>query len=229
MHRFSGMENPEAPLLHHWLDSTHVTFGVVTLGLIDRDLKFEMSAFHGREPDEHRYDIETGALDSWSARFSWNPAPSWAMQGSFGHLHSPEQLEPDTNVHRTTLSVSHEHEIAAGHWQTTLAWGRNEPNHHESTSGYLLESAATWNSRHTVFARAETVQKNELFEEGAPLADRVFQVRKVSLGYVRDFPVGPDLALGIGIEGSKHFIGRDLESVYGDDPTSWLLFVRLKI
>src|SRR5215218_11181510 len=28
MHRFSGMDNPEAPLGHHWLDSTHVTFGV---------------------------------------------------------------------------------------------------------------------------------------------------------------------------------------------------------
>src|SRR6185295_18664261 len=32
MHRFSGMENPEAPLTHHWLDSTHITFGVATLG-----------------------------------------------------------------------------------------------------------------------------------------------------------------------------------------------------
>jgi hypothetical protein len=26
MHRFSAMDNPEAPLTHHWLDSTHITF-----------------------------------------------------------------------------------------------------------------------------------------------------------------------------------------------------------
>lgn len=229
MHRFSGMENPEAPLLHHWLDSTHVTFGVVTLGFIDRDFKLEVSGFHGREPDEHRYDIETGALNSWSARLSWNPAPDWALQGSFGHLHSPEQLEADTNVNRTTLSISHEHRIAAGHWQTTLAWGRNEPSHHESTSGVLLESAANWKARHTVFARAESVQKNELFAEGAALADRVFRVNKISLGYVRDFDLMQGLKLGVGIEGSRHFIGRDLEAVYGDDPVAWLLFLRLKI
>src|SRR5207344_2673260 len=34
MHRASGDDNPEAPISHHWLDSTHVTFGVVTLGYV---------------------------------------------------------------------------------------------------------------------------------------------------------------------------------------------------
>ena len=30
MHRTSGMDIPEAPITHHWLDSTHITFGVLT-------------------------------------------------------------------------------------------------------------------------------------------------------------------------------------------------------
>ena len=34
MHRFSGIEIPEAPITHHWLDSTHITFGVATAGLV---------------------------------------------------------------------------------------------------------------------------------------------------------------------------------------------------
>lgn len=34
MHRFSGMEIPEAPITHHWLDSTHITYGVITLGTV---------------------------------------------------------------------------------------------------------------------------------------------------------------------------------------------------
>src|SRR5262249_22361966 len=157
-------------------DSTHVTFGVVTLGVIERDLKFEVSGFHGREPDEHRYDIETGSLDSWSARISWNPGRRWAMQGSFGHIESAEQLEPETNVDRTTLSIAYDQPLGRGNWQTTLAWGRNEPSQHETTTGYLLESAVQLNGRHTLFARAETVEKNELFAESAPLAGRVFRV-----------------------------------------------------
>jgi hypothetical protein len=29
-HRLSAMPNPLAPISHHWLDATHITFGVVT-------------------------------------------------------------------------------------------------------------------------------------------------------------------------------------------------------
>ena len=58
MHRFSAMRNPEAPLTHHWLDSTHITFGVATLGVSRGPLQLEGSWFNGREPDplslEHR-------------------------------------------------------------------------------------------------------------------------------------------------------------------------------
>ena len=49
-----AMENPEAPLGHHWLDSTHITYGVATLGWIRGGVKLEGSVFTGREPDENR-------------------------------------------------------------------------------------------------------------------------------------------------------------------------------
>ncbi|MGQ0585662.1 MAG: hypothetical protein ACT4PK_00460, partial [Gammaproteobacteria bacterium] len=41
MHRASGVAIPEAPLTHHWLDSTHITFGVVTLGATRGGAKLE--------------------------------------------------------------------------------------------------------------------------------------------------------------------------------------------
>jgi len=66
MHRTSGMDIPEAPITHHWLDSTHITFGVLTAGVVLDTWKFEASAFRGREPDQHRYDIEAPKLDSYS-------------------------------------------------------------------------------------------------------------------------------------------------------------------
>ena len=84
MHRASAMDNPEAPIAHHWLDSTHITFGVFTGGVVLGDVKLEASIFNGREPDEDRYDIETHSLDSWSVRASWNPAPNWSGQVSYG-------------------------------------------------------------------------------------------------------------------------------------------------
>ncbi len=54
MHRFSGEDIPEAPITHHWLDSTHVTFGVATIGYVWKQFKVDGSIFTGREPDEYR-------------------------------------------------------------------------------------------------------------------------------------------------------------------------------
>ena len=62
LHRGSAMANPIRSVTHHWLDSTHVTFGLVTVGIYDRRWKAEMSAFNGREPDESRVDLDLGAL-----------------------------------------------------------------------------------------------------------------------------------------------------------------------
>src|SRR6478609_11713448 len=103
MHRTSGMDIPEAPITHHWLDSTHITFGVVTGGVVVSNWKLEGSAFKGREPDQYRYDIEAPKLDSYSARISWNPIRELSLQVSWGHLKSPEQLEPDKNEDRFTV------------------------------------------------------------------------------------------------------------------------------
>ncbi len=97
MHRPAAIDSPAAPITHHWLDSTHITFGVVTAGWVHGPVKVEASQFHGREPDQHRYDIETGDLDSTAVRVSWNPGPNWSLQASWADQKSPEQLEPDVN------------------------------------------------------------------------------------------------------------------------------------
>src|SRR5690606_21836997 len=88
MHRFSGVEFPDSPIGHHWLDATHITFGVLTAGYERGAAKIEVSSFTGREPDQHRYNFESPKFDSYSARVSWNPTANWALQVSGGRLHS---------------------------------------------------------------------------------------------------------------------------------------------
>jgi hypothetical protein len=105
MHRTSGMDIPEAPITHHWLDSTHITYGVVTIGTVLDRWKLEGSVFKGREPDQNRFDIEPPRLDSFSGRLSWNPTTDLSMQVSYGRLKSPEQLSPDVNEERVTASI----------------------------------------------------------------------------------------------------------------------------
>src|SRR5438874_4252988 len=100
MHRPSAMDDPDAPIGHHWQDSTHVTFGVATAGLVLSDVKIEGSIFTGREPDEDRYDFEQPDCDSYSGRLSWNPTQNLALQVSYGYIKSPEALEPAVKRHR---------------------------------------------------------------------------------------------------------------------------------
>ncbi len=100
MHRLSAMDSPEAPISHQWFDSTHITLGVVTAGIVHDSWKVEASRFRGREPDEDRYDIETGDLDSTSARLSWNPTENLSLQGSWADIRSPEAIEPKHNERR---------------------------------------------------------------------------------------------------------------------------------
>jgi hypothetical protein len=224
MHRFSGMDNPEAPLTHHWLDSTHVTFGVVTAGYVWRNVKLEGSVFNGREPDQHRWNIELRALDSYSARLTWNPDPAWSLQVSHGRLASPEALEPGQSLRRTTASASYQRNVGPWESQTTLAWGRNRKEPGQATNGYLLESALRMRPANTtVFARLERVQNDELVH-GQPES-----VGKLSVGAVHDFAVVDQVKFGVGALASRFWKPNALDALYGAHPGAWMLFVRAKL
>jgi hypothetical protein len=229
MHRFSGADNPEAPITHHWLDSTHISFGVVTLGYIAGPVKLEGSVFRGREPDQYRYNVDTGKLDSAAVRLSYNPARDWSLQLSRGHIASPEALEPEVNVNRTTASVMYNRSGRRSNWQTLLAWGRNAASTGTTTDAWLLESAVVIRDTHTIFARIERAEKNELFVPGAALAEEIFDVGKLSAGYLYDFPAGPHLRFGIGALASGYALPAALQPSYGSDPVSYMVFARVKI
>ena len=228
MHRASGMDNPAAPITHHWLDSTHITYGVITTGLANGAWKIEGSVFNGREPDQFRWNFDPLRLDSWSGRISWNPTSNWALQASYGHIKQPEQLEPGVSQHRVTASVSYNRSFSGGNWQTTFAWGRNYMEPGPTLDAFLLESALGL-GRHTIFARAENAQKNELFQAPSPLAGRAFRVSTFSLGYIYDIPVARHLALGLGGLGSAYALPAAIKPAYGGDPSSVMGFVRMKI
>ncbi|HZX94834.1 MAG TPA: hypothetical protein VFE90_09985 [Myxococcales bacterium] len=191
MHRASGMMNPLPPIGHHWQDSTHITFGVLTAGVYNRWAKLEGSVFHGREPDENRWDFDFGPLDSWSGRLSINPTPQTSFQVSYGYLNSPEAVDPSTNLHRITASGSFSAPIlGGGNLAVTALWGRNLEAGHGSDSA-LLEGTADLDGRNLPFLRAEYVQKSghDLVLPGDP--ETKYDVFQAGLGFVHRFTNGP--------------------------------------
>jgi hypothetical protein len=227
MHRMSIMDSPEAPISHHWLDSTHITFGVLTAGLVVGRMKIEGSRFNGREPDEQRWDIEAGPLDSTALRLSWNPTANLSLQASWAHLVSPEQLEPGENSTRWSASAIYTRRFGDDRWwSTTLAWGRRS-GEHAQFDAFLLESAAglgPW----TLFARGETTENNELLPALGHHGP-TFDVGKVSAGAIRDFRVAPNVRLGFGALYAVNFVPGPLEVAYRGNPDGAMAFIRLRI
>jgi hypothetical protein len=220
MHRLSAMDAPDAPISHHWQDSTHIVFGVATAGLQWSRLggiKVEGSIFTGREPDETRYDFDQPRFDSYSGRVSWNPIRNLALQVSHGYVKSPEALEPDLKLHRTTASAIYNQPL--GHdsnWSTSFVWGQNDTNQEGKTQSFLVETNYQ-RGPDTVYARWERVEKSghELVLDEVD-HEKIFTVNAISLGYVRDFIHGNKIDIGLGGQFTINVWPDDLDRYYGD-------------
>jgi hypothetical protein len=217
MHRASAMDDPDAPLGHHWQDSTHITFGVATVGLQWRNVKIEGSVFTGREPDENRYDFDQPRFDSFSGRVSWNPTQNLALQVSHGYIESPEALEPGLKRHRTTASLIYNLPLGKdSNWSNSFVWGQNHDTGEGKTQSLLLESNYQ-RGRDTVYARWERVEKSghELVLNPADESD-IFPVSGYTIGYVRDLSHGDGIDIGLGTQFTINDRPDSLDRYYGD-------------
>jgi hypothetical protein len=232
MHRASAGENPTAPLGHHWQDSTHITFNLVTAGFGWKAVSIEGSAFHGQEPDEDRWDIEGGRIDSAAGRAKLSFPNGWSVQASYGFLKEPEALE-EGSTHRATASL---HYGADGDrpFAATLLWGRNDEEHGVSDA-WLVEAAWQATRADHLYARAEWVEKDRhlLQFKGADVRPaielpEIADIGALTVGYLRDLVLSPALRVGVGADLTAYAFPSALEPVYGDSPISWHAFLRVR-
>ncbi len=227
MHRLSAMDSPEAPLTHHWFDSTHITFGVLTAGVTHGDWKVEGSRFRGREPDKDRFDIESGDLDSSALRVSWNPTETISLQASWADITSPEALEPDEDEERWSVSGIYTRPVGEdAFYAVTLAFANKERSDGVSLDAWLAEASWHPNARWTWFARGEAIETDEL---GAVHHGPVENVARLSAGVIRDWRINESAVFGVGALVQQHFASDALEPLYDGDPQGAMGFVRLKI
>ena len=226
MHRPSAIDDPIAPLSHHYQDATHISYGVVTAGIFSHRWKLEGSLFNGREPDEHRWGIDLDQLDSWSARLTYNSRQHWSASAGFGRIKQEETTDRlvGSLLHGARLGTS-------GQWASALVFGANIRSNDWSHS-LLLESEAVLDRHNTVFARAERVERTatELAIPIAPgAAEPTYQIAGVSAGYVRELLRRAGATLGVGIRGSVGFVPAALRRYYDTrTPLGGMVFLRLR-
>jgi hypothetical protein len=230
MHRPSALNNPDAPLTHHWVDATHITFGVATLGLRYGKWKVEGSSFTGREPDEDRYDFDKPRFDSWSGRLSCNPSAKWALQLSHGFIKEPELLHPGEDVHRTTASASFSTRgFGYSFMNLTALWGMNKVKDHEAGHGALLE--ASWvQKKLDLYGRYEWVQKSvgELgLDENEYGHDAVFPTHAFTAGASYNILNIGQTKLALGTQFSIYNADKRISGLYGQNPMAGQVYLRI--
>lgn len=230
MHRPSSMSNPDAPITHHWIDATHVTFGVATLGVRYGNLKLEGSSFTGREPDDNRYDFDKPRFDSWSGRMSWNPTSNLALQVSHGFIKTPELLHPGEDVNRTTASAIFSKNLKGNSMiNASAVWGMNKTAGHHRTHAALVE--AEWRkNKWALYGKYEWVQKSteELsLNEDVFGHDAVFPVNAFTAGFNYDLLQIGSAKIAGGSQATFYHADKRLNTLYGKNPMALEVFLRL--
>ena len=229
MHRPSAMDNPFAPLGHHWQDATHISFGVITGGFYTRNIRLEGSAFNGIEPDENRWNFDPIKINSYSTRLTVNPNRAWSLTAGYGIIAEPEPGEPDAKIHRLVASAMHGKSLGDNaQWSSTVVYGANKAETWSQST--LVETEAVLDHSNTIFGRAEIVQKTaeDLALGALPPANR-FNVGSASIGYIREMVRGRGMTFGFGGSGTLNFVPAALESSYGSrNPLGGMIFLRLR-
>lgn len=229
MHRPSALYNPDAPISHHWVDATHITFGVATIGLRLGDVKLEGSSFTGREPDEHRFNFDKPLFDSYSGRISYNPTTNWALQVSHAFIKSPELLHGDKDVNRSTASAIYSLPLSGNNWLNAAAiWGMNKSKGHDAENAFLVEGSWRMN-RLALHSRYEHVQKSaeELVLDEDIYGHTLFPVNAVTIGFNYDLLKKFKSRLALGSQFTVYHADSKLDALYGKNPMAFEVYLRL--
>jgi hypothetical protein len=226
MHRRSARYFALSPIAHHWFDSSHITYGVVTGGVQAGRVQLEGSWFNGREPDEHRWDIDPIRLDSWSVRASWSPSDRWVAQVSTGRLKQPEVTHPGEDEQRTTASLHY----SDGKVSAMVAYAAKNRLPGPVLSAWTAEANWDVTPRHSLFGRVENVANDELFpDHDDPLHDAKFRVTRFEGGYAYRIPLASQTELALGGSVAAYAKPSALDAAYGKAPLSYTLFARFAL
>jgi hypothetical protein len=257
-HRASASEDPVAPISRHTQDSTHIATNVITAGITQGPVTWEVSGFHGREPDEKRWGIEGGAIDSLSTRLSVSPTARWSGQFSIGRLNRVEATHPLRPMLRGTASAAYARLFPRGSWATTAVWGRNNDLSYTQTpnnfpvqplarlrplhivsvptripsqiyNSFLLESTLH-TGQNWFWMRAESTDKDStLFYEESPF---VLLIDEQRLARVQAYTAGYERDLrfhtGVGAQFTLFHAPPLLAPIYDANPSGVQLFLRVR-
>ena len=249
---------PESPLLHEALYSTEISYGVVTAGYNWRNITLEGSIFNGRETDKNHFIIHKPKLDSFCGRLTTIFPYNLSAQISYGFLNSPEIVEPEINKKRLVVSLGWFKEFEDSYLQTMFGFAQNKHIPGNTTKGLIAEFLYNFKRNHSLFLRGELLETDELFHDehghshnqdnfnhchkhdvnckrkngleiDRELFDKIFNVGRISSGYLYKFPPMDHIRFGLGCSGNISIIPEKLKPIYGNHPLSYYIYAQFEL
>ena len=220
-HRPSAADIPQAPLGHHWQDSTHIAYNVATVAVKRDWLRFEASGFYGTEPGENRWTIGWGPMNSYSARVSVFPNRHWMAQVSAGRSSSP-----NANLRAMWCDPPLRCNIRAGASIPASSGGATTtPFTQHNLNSYLAETVHSFRGR-AISLRpvGSSSDKDELFASG-----NIYRIGEYLAGYTRDIATISGIETGIGANATLYTLPDSIKPFYGDHPWGVSLYLRLRL
>jgi hypothetical protein len=220
--RASGVDFAEAPFSYDIAETYSDSTSVITGGFATRWLAVDASVFHDANTTGDHTELDSGDIDSRSARVTITPTPNFALQYSRGEL-GEDLAQRDI----TSASVTYGGPMVA----VTALWTRREYDERvarlpETAYGFEL---ALRGSRNTFMARVEHMDRPVGFPFPPPPATAtVDTATHYTAGYLFDFTSGPNYRLGVGVNVDYRTRTRELEEVYGHKPQGIYTFVRFR-
>lgn len=229
MHRKTGEVNPDAPLGHHvGQDVGHVSSTVVGAALRSEGTEFEISGFHGLEPNPDQVDLPLGKLDSAAIRLSQVINPKWEAMASYAYVQNPE-LDETNSVRRYSASAYSQYMF--GEWMCHNSLIAGVINDYDSTDRMLsfAEEFLFENSPYRIWGRIETLQRTarELQIENASEPDTPHWLTAWTIGYTRTIAQVGDTQLGAGLSLSESLLPDIFKAAYGGNPWTGRVFLHL--
>ena len=232
MHRPTGMVNPDAPLGHHiGQDVGHITSTVIGESLKLGDNHFEISTFHGAEPEPEKVDLPLGTPDSVSLRYIHDFTPSVTAMASYAYVNSPEPHAPEIGFERRYSASVYTQSQILGDWlfHNAFIYGAVTNYDHASILNSFGEEFWFHKGAPNVWGRIEWLQRTpaelQISTPSDPNAGE--WVAALTLGYTHTVLSFEGAQLGVGGSATKDFLPRDFMVAYGGNPWTGKIFIQL--
>jgi hypothetical protein len=210
--RASSEDFAEAPFNYDVQETVHDATSVVTAGFGSRWISLEASVFHDALTTGPHTTIDSGDIDSRSARITFTPVRNLSLQYSQAELGDAER-------ETTSASIAYGGTVVAA----SLIWTNRQMATGEELAALAVESAFHL-GRSTIAARVETVDRPPGFLGEIDIE----RTTHFTIGYIFDFLAGDAFRAGVGVTIDYHTQSHELPERYGHKPQALYAFARFR-